>query len=158
MSKAATRILWVEDNISDILLIKEAFREAGFRSNLTVVEDGVEAVNYLFRRGRYSRSRRPDLIILDLNLPKKSGREVIGDIKSDSSLLEIPLIVLTSSSRDRDVLDGLNQERCLYLVKPLSFDAIVDLAKQIQSFLVSVTGQKGQWVNELKDPAAPGED
>jgi CheY-like chemotaxis protein len=142
MSKAARRILWVEDNISDILLIKEAFREAGFRSNLTVVEDGVEAVNYLFRRGRYARSRRPDLIILDLNLPKKSGREVIEDIKADPTLLEIPLVVLTSSSHDRDVLDGLNPERCLYLVKPLSFDAIVDLAKQIKSFLLTVIDQK----------------
>jgi CheY-like chemotaxis protein len=142
MSKAVTRILWVEDNISDILLIKEAFREARFHSNLTVVEDGVEAVNYLFRRGRYSRSRHPDLIILDLNLPKKSGREVIEDIKADSSLLKIPLIILTSSSRDRDVLNGLNPGRCLYLVKPLSFDALVDLANQIQSFLLSMTNQK----------------
>jgi two-component system response regulator len=142
MSKVATRILWVEDNISDVLLIKEAFREARFRSNLTVVEDGVEAIKYLFRRGRYSRSRRPDLIILDLNLPKKSGREIITDIKADPTLLEIPLVVLTSSSHDRDVLDGLNPERCLYLVKPLSFDAIVDMAKQIQSFMLTATGQK----------------
>lgn len=144
MSKPTTRILWVEDNISDILLIKEAFRQAELRLHLNVVEDGVEAVNFLFRRGRYARSRRPDLIILDLNLPKKNGLEVIKDIKTDSLLQEIPLVVLTSSSKDRDVLDGLNPERCLYLVKPSSFDALVDMAKQIQSFLASVTGQKGQ--------------
>jgi CheY-like chemotaxis protein len=144
MSKPTTRILWVEDNISDILLIKEAFRQAELRLHLNVVEDGVEAVNFLFRRGRYARSRRPDLIILDLNLPKKNGREVIKDIKTDSSLREIPLVVLTSSSKDRDVLDGLNPEQCLYLVKPSSFDAIIDMAKQIQSFLASVTGQKGR--------------
>ncbi|MFA5252388.1 MAG: response regulator [Phycisphaerae bacterium] len=144
MNKSATRILWVEDNISDILLIKEAFREAGVRFRLKVVEDGVEAVNYLLRRGQYSHSRRPGLIILDLNLPKKSGREVIADIKADSSLREIPLVVLTSSNRDRDVLEGFNPERSRYLVKPLSFDAIVDMAKQIQSFLASVTDQEGQ--------------
>jgi chemotaxis family two-component system response regulator Rcp1 len=146
MSKAATRILWVEDNISDILLIKEAFREAGFNSNFTVLEDGVEAVNYLFRRGRYARSRRPDLIILDLNLPKKNGREVVQDIKTDSSLLKIPLIVLTTSKHDRDVLDGLNPERCLYLVKPANFEAIINLAKQIQSFLLTATNQKQEGV------------
>lgn len=142
MGKPATRILWVEDNISDILLIKEAFRVAEVRFRLKVLEDGVEAVNYLFHRDRYARARRPDLIILDLNLPKKNGREVIGDIKADSSLREIPLVVLTSSSRDRDVLDGLNPERCLYLVKPTSFDALVDLAKRIQSFLLTLTDQK----------------
>jgi two-component system response regulator len=139
MSKASTRILWVEDNISDILLIKEAFREAGFNSKLTVVEDGVEAVNFLFRRGKYSRSHRPDLIILDLNLPKKNGREVIEDMKADSTLMEIPLVVLTSSKHEQDVLTGLNPERCLYLVKPISFEAIIDLAKQIKEFLLTVT-------------------
>jgi chemotaxis family two-component system response regulator Rcp1 len=142
MSKATARILWVEDNISDILLIKEAFRAADVRFRLTVVEDGVEAVDYLYRRGKYSHSNRPDLIILDLNLPKKSGREVIEDIKIRPSLSEIPLVVLTSSNRDRDVLDGFNSERCLYLVKPLSFDAIVDMAKQIQSFLQKLTTEE----------------
>lgn len=142
MNKPTTRILWAEDNISDILLIKEAFREADIRFHLNVVEDGVDAENYLFRRGRYARARRPDLIILDLNMPKKSGREVIKDIKGDSSLSEIPLVVLTSSSHDKDVLDGLNPERSLYLVKPSSFDALVDLAKRIHSFLLTVTNEK----------------
>ncbi|MFZ0035760.1 MAG: response regulator [Sedimentisphaerales bacterium] len=144
MSKPVTRILWAEDNISDILLIKEAFRQAGFHFHLNVVEDGVETMNFLFRRGRHSRSSRPDLIILDLNMPKKSGLEVIKDIKADSSLSEIPLLVLTSSSGNRDALDGLNPERCLYLVKPSSFDALVDLAKQIHSFLLTLTNEKRQ--------------
>lgn len=144
MSKPTTKILWVEDNISDILLIKEAFREAELHFNLNVVEDGVEAMNFLFRRGRYARSHRPDLIILDLNLPKKSGREVIKDIKADSLLSEIPLVVLTSSNRDQDVLEGLNPEHSLYLVKPSNFDALVDLAKRIHSFLQSVTDQERQ--------------
>ncbi len=144
MSKPTTKILWAEDNISDILLIKEAFRQTNIRLQLNVVDDGVEAENYLFRRGRYTRARRPDLIILDLNMPKKNGREVIKNIKSDLSLSEIPIVILTSSKVDRDVLDGLNPERCLYLIKPLNFDAIVNMAKQIQDFLQKVNEEEQQ--------------
>jgi len=142
MSKSAVRILWVEDNISDILLIKEAFKEAGLSHRLNVVDDGEEAENFLFRRGRYVHSRQPDLIILDLNLPKKHGREVIKDIKRDSALVEIPLVVLTSSSGEQDVLEGLNPNRCLYLVKPSSFQELVETAKQIQGFWLSLASQK----------------
>ena len=142
MSKLAARILWVEDNIGDILLIKEAFEQAGFSHYLTVVNDGADAMDFLFRRGQYTHARRPDLIILDLNLPKKTGREIIEEIKTDSALFEIPLVVLTTSTYDRNVLDGFDPKRCLYLVKPLSFQALVDLAKQIQSFWLSLTGTK----------------
>ena len=142
MSKPAARILWVEDNIGDILLIKEAFEQAGFSHHLTVVNDGADAMDFLFRRGQYTHARRPDLIILDLNLPKKTGREIIEEIKTDSALFEIPLVVLTTSTYDRNALDGFDPKRCLYLVKPLSFQALVDLAKQIQSFWLSLTGTK----------------
>jgi len=142
MTKSAARILWVEDNIGDILLIKEAFEQAGFSHHLTVVNDGADAVDFLFRRGRYTHVRRPDLIILDLNLPKKSGREVIQDIKADPSLVGIPIVVLTTSNSDQHVLESCDPKRCLYLVKPLSFQALVDLAKQIQSFWLSLTGTK----------------
>lgn len=140
MRKPAIKILWVEDNMGDILLIKEAFEQAGLSHNLNVVNDGADAMDFLFRRGRFARASRPDLIILDLNLPLKSGREVISEIKSDSALSAIPLVVLTSSNADRDVLDGFDSKRCLYLVKPLSFQALVDLAKQLQDFLASLTG------------------
>ena len=142
MSKLTARILWVEDNIGDILLIKEAFEQAGFSHHLTEVNDGADAMDFLFRRGRYTHVRRPDLIILDLNLPKKSGREVIHDIKADPSLVGIPIVVLTTSNSDQHVLEGCDPKRCLYLVKPLSFQALVDLAKQIQSFWLSLTGTK----------------
>ncbi len=135
-------ILWVEDNVGDILLIKEAFNEAGVIHRLSVVNDGEEAMDYLFRRKPYAKAQRPDLIILDLNLPKKSGREVIAEIKADSELARIPLVVLTSSSHDQDVLAGLDPQRSIYLVKPLSFAAIVDMAKQIQSFWLSLTDRK----------------
>ena len=142
MSKPMARILWVEDNIGDILLIKEAFEQAGFSHHLTVVNDGADAIDFLFRRGQYTHARRPDLIILDLNLPKKTGREIIEEIKTDSALFEIPLVVLTTSTYDRNALDGFDPKRCLYLVKPLSFQALVDLAKQIQNFWLSLTSTK----------------
>jgi len=139
MQKPAIKILWVEDNMGDILLIKEAFEQIGLNHNLNVVNDGADAMDFLFRRGHYAHTSRPDIIVLDLNLPKKSGREVISEIKADSALLGIPLVVLTSSNADRDVLDGFDPKRCLYLVKPLSFLALVDLSKQLQNFLSSLT-------------------
>jgi CheY-like chemotaxis protein len=132
----------VEDNVGDILLIKEAFNEAGVIHRLNVVNDGAEATDFLFRKGRFAKALRPDLIILDLNLPKKSGREVIAEIKADSELARIPIVVLTSSSHDQDVLEGLDPQKSLYLVKPLSFAAIVDMAKQIQSFWLTFTERK----------------
>ncbi len=140
MGKPAIRILWAEDNVGDILLIKEAFRQAGLKYRLKVVNDGVEAMDFLLRRGRFSRSRRPDLVILDLNMPKKSGREIIDDMKNDPSLNNIPLVVLTSSTRDQNVLDGFDRGRSLYIVKPASFSALVDLAGKIQDFLLSLAG------------------
>jgi chemotaxis family two-component system response regulator Rcp1 len=142
MDKSIINILWVEDNVGDILLIKEAFNEAGVRHRLNVVNDGEEAMDYLYHRGRYARVHHPDLIILDLNLPKKSGREVIAEMKADSQLFRMPLVVLTSSSHDQDVLQGLDPKKSIYLVKPLSFAAIVNMAKQIQSFWLSLVDQK----------------
>ncbi len=138
MSKRAIRILWAEDSISDILLIKDAFEQAGLRHNLNVFDDGVEAANFLLRRGRYARAQLPELIILDLNMPRKTGREVIQDIKTDPALRQIPLVVLTSSNDDIDVLDGLDPKRCLYLVKAATFQDLIDLAKQINDFWLSL--------------------
>lgn len=139
MAEQKYKILWVEDNIGDILLIKEAFNEASIDYHLIVVNDGADAMKFLTRQGRYAHVRRPDLIILDLNLPKKNGREVIRDIKADSSLVGIPIVVLTTSNSDQHVLEGYDPKRCLYLVKPLSFTALVDVAKQIHSFLLTIT-------------------
>ena len=138
MSSLSIKILWVEDNIGDILLIKEAFEHAGFIHHLNVVDNGVDALDFLFRRGRYARASRPDLIILDINLPKKSGREIISEIKTDSTLSQIPLVVLTSSKQDKDVLDGFDPKRSLYLIKPLGFPALIDVAKQIHNFWQSL--------------------
>ena len=139
MDKSAIRILWAEDNLGDILLVKEAFKQAGLAPHLNVVDNGVEATDFLFHRGRYVHALPPQLIILDLNMPKKNGREVIKDIKTDPALMQIPLIVLTSSNDDLDVLHGLDPNRCLYLVKPTTFQALIDLAKQINNFWLSIT-------------------
>ena len=139
MNKSAIRILWAEDNLGDILLVKEAFKQAGFAPHLNVVDNGVEATDFLFHRGRYVHALPPQLIILDLNMPRKNGREVIKDIKTDPALMQIPLIVLTSSNDDLDVLHGLDSSRCLYLVKPTTFQALIDLAKQINNFWLSIT-------------------
>jgi two-component system response regulator len=134
MSKRAIRILWAEDSISDILLVKDAFEQAGLGHHLNVFDDGVEATDFLFHRGRYARAQLPELIILDLNMPRKNGREVIEEIKTDPALLQIPLVVLTSSNDDIDVLDGLDPKRCLYLVKPTTFQNLIEMAKQINKF------------------------
>ena len=144
MSTRTISILWAEDNIGDILLIKEAFRQAGLLHDLTVVDDGVEATDFLFHRGRYIHTPLPELIILDLNMPKKTGREVIQDIKTSPALLQIPLVILTSSKDDLDVFEGLDAKRCLYLVKPQTFQGLIDLAKQINDFWFSIEnpGQK----------------
>ena len=138
MSKAGIRILWAEDSISDILLIKEAFHQAGLKHRLNIVNNGVEAIDFLFRRARFTHALRPELIILDLNMPKKSGREVIEEIKADPALSRIPLVVLTSSNSDQDVLENLDLKRSTYLIKPATFEALVELAKQINNFWLSV--------------------
>jgi two-component system, chemotaxis family, response regulator Rcp1 len=134
MRKLEIRILWAEDSIGDILLIKEAFKQADLNPVLIVVNDGVEALDYLFRRERFARARCPDLIILDVNMPKKSGREVIAEIKKNDTLSRIPIIVLTTSDHDQDVLKDFDPKRCLYIVKPSGFQALVDMAKLIHNF------------------------
>jgi CheY-like chemotaxis protein len=138
MGNPTIRILWAEDNIGDILLIKEAFEQAGLHHHLNVVDDGVEAADFLFHQGRYAHALLPELIILDLNMPKKNGREVIQDIKTNPAMLQIPLVVLTSSKDDLDIFGGLDPKRCLYLVKPTTFQALIELAKQINDFWLSI--------------------
>jgi two-component system response regulator len=142
MKEQAIRILWAEDSISDILLIKEAFKQAGMVHKLTVVDNGADATDYLFQRGLFAHIRRPDLIILDINMPKKNGREVMQEIKSEPALLQIPVVILTSSVSDQNVLDDLDPSRCLYLVKPTSFRNLVDLAKEIHNFWLSLADHK----------------
>lgn len=130
-------ILLVEDNPGDVLLAEEALKDAKLAYHLDVVHDGLEAEEYLYRRGRFSQAPRPNLILLDLNLPRKNGWDVLSDLQSDASLRCIPLVVLTSSREEQDVLDGCDPARTLYLVKPTSFSALIEVFRQIHLFWAS---------------------
>jgi two-component system, chemotaxis family, response regulator Rcp1 len=138
VNDAAIEILLVEDNPGDVLLTKEALGEAQVKHRLSVVQDGAEAMDFLLQRSGFAQAPRPDLILLDLNLPRKNGRDVITEIKAESSLCGTPLVVLTSSPHDQAVLDGYDPTRCLYMVKPGGFDEFVDTIRQIERFALSV--------------------
>ena len=134
-------ILLVEDNEGDVLLTREALQDAKVKHRLNVVNDGMAAMDFLFHRGPYTQAPRPDLILLDLNLPRMSGREVVAEMKADSSLRSTPLVVLTSSPGENHVLKDYDPRRCLYVVKPSGYEALVEAIGQIHQFWVAATSQ-----------------
>jgi len=127
-------ILLVEDNPGDARLTFEAFGEIGSSGRLTVVEDGVEALAYLRRRGRYADAPRPHLILLDLNLPRKSGHEVLAEVKDEEGLKQIPIIVLTTSHDERDITKAYDLRADCYITKPIGFRQFVEVARSIDQF------------------------
>jgi len=132
-------ILLVEDSPSDADLTIETLNDAKVLNNLHVVEDGVEALTYLRRLGDYIDAPRPDLILLDLNLPKKNGREVLSEIKSDPDLRSIPVVVLTTSESDEDILKSYQLHANCYVTKPVGLEEFIHLIRLIESFwLVAV--------------------
>lgn len=131
-------ILLVEDNPGDVRLTKEALKDNKVRNNLTVVEDGVEAMSFLRREGRYTGSPRPDLILLDLNLPKKDGREVLSEIKADEHLRRIPVVVLTTSKAEEDILRAYDLNANCYITKPVDFDQFIRVVKTIEDFWLTM--------------------
>lgn len=131
-------ILLVEDNPGDIDLTLEALEEARIRNTVAVVEDGVEALRYLRREGEYSGVQRPDLILLDLNLPKKDGRAVLDEIKAEPSLRRIPVVVLTTSDSEKDVLESYDRHAAAYIVKPVDFGQFADVVRSIEGFWLTV--------------------
>lgn len=131
-------ILLVEDNPGDIDLTLEALEEARVRNRVDVVEDGDAALRYLRREGEYAGSRRPDLVLLDLNLPKKDGRQVLEEIKGDPSLRRIPVVVLTTSAAEKDVLASYEQQAAAYIVKPVNFEQFADVVRSIEGFWLTV--------------------
>jgi CheY-like chemotaxis protein len=131
-------ILLVEDNEGDVGLIEEVFEEAKIRNNLHVAEDGEEAILYLHGKGKFSESPRPDIIILDLNLPNKDGREVLREIKEDSDLKSIPVIVLTTSGAEKDILRSYNLHANAYVTKPLDFDQFIKVVGSIENFWLEI--------------------
>ena len=131
-------ILLVEDNPGDARLTIEAMREAKVRNRMHVVEDGVEAMEFLRRQGRFGDAPRPDLILLDLNLPKKDGREVLAEVKSDPDLKRIPIVVLTTSRAEEDVLRAYNLHANCYVTKPVDLAQFMKIVAQIDEFWVKV--------------------
>ena len=131
-------LLLVEDSEPDVRLTKEALAEAKVWNRLWVVEDGVEATDFLYRRGRYADAPRPDLILLDLNLPRKDGRQVLKEIKADPSLRRIPVVILTTSRDEGDVLRAYDLHANCYIPKPVDFNRFMEVVKSIEDFWLTV--------------------
>lgn len=131
-------ILMVEDNPGDVRLTEEALKEGKIWNSLHVVGDGVAALDYLYRRSIYADATRPDLILLDLNLPRKDGREVLACIKSDQHLRSIPVVVLTTSQAEEDVLRAYNLNANCFITKPVSFDQFTRIVTAIEQFWLTV--------------------
>ena len=131
-------ILLVEDNPADVRLTEEALKNGKVTNNLNVVSDGVEALNFLNRKGKYSDAPRPGLMLLDLNLPKKRGCEVLEEIKKDPSLRRIPVVVLTISKSEKDIMKSYNHHANCYITKPVDLDQFIDVVKSIEDFWLTV--------------------
>jgi two-component system, chemotaxis family, response regulator Rcp1 len=131
-------VLLVEDNPGDIRLTKEALKEAKVLNTLTVVQDGVEALTCLRRQGQYANAKRPDLILLDLNLPKKDGREVLAEIKNDEALKFIPVVILTTSQDEQDVLKSYGLHANCYITKPVELEQFISVVKAIEDFWLGI--------------------
>ncbi len=131
-------VLLVEDDPGDTLMIREAFEDNKVRNTLACVTDGVEAMRFLRREGEYADAPRPDLVLLDLNLPRKDGREVLGEIKGDEQLSTIPVVVLTTSQAEEDVLRSYKLHANAYVTKPVDFDRFIEVVRQIDEFFVTV--------------------
>jgi CheY-like chemotaxis protein len=132
------QVLLVEDDPGDVLITKEAFEENKVRNQLSVVNDGVKALAFLRRENGYADAPRPDLILLDLNLPKMGGHEVLAHIKSDVDLQRIPVVVLTTSDAEEDVLRSYDLHANAYVTKPVDFERFLGVVRQIDDFFVSV--------------------
>ena len=131
-------ILMVEDNPGDVRLTVEALKEGKVRNKLHVVEDGVEAMAFLHGEGEYADAPRPDLILLDLNLPKKDGREVLAEIKGDPNLRRIPVVVLTVSEANEDILKTYDLHANCYVTKPVDLDQFIVVVKSVEDFWLTI--------------------
>ena len=131
-------ILLVEDSPADVLIAREALSEAKLLNTIHVAEDGVEALDFLYKRGKFASAVRPDLILLDLNLPRMNGREVLAEIKADEDLKRIPVVVLTTSNAEEDILRSYDLHANCYVVKPVEFESFVKAVQSIQHFWFSI--------------------
>jgi two-component system response regulator len=131
-------VLLVEDDPGDVMLVREAFAADKVGNTLSVVSDGVEAMRFVRGEGEYADVERPDLVLLDLNLPRKSGAEVLAEIKSDPHLSTIPVVVLTTSQAEEDVLRSYEMHANAYVTKPVDFDRFGEIVRQIDEFFVGI--------------------
>jgi CheY-like chemotaxis protein len=131
-------ILLVEDNSGDARLAQEALKDSKVRNKLHIVPDGMAATDFLFNRGDYKDAPKPDLIILDLNLPKKDGREVLAEIKGDENLKRIPVVILTISRAEEDILKTYNLHANCFITKPLNLDKFLEVVKSIEDFWLTI--------------------
>jgi chemotaxis family two-component system response regulator Rcp1 len=131
-------ILLIEDNPGDVRLTKEVLMEGKVRNHLKVVGDGVQAMAFLRRENNYAKAPRPDLILLDLNLPKKDGREVLQEIKADDQLKRIPVVVLTTSEADEDILRSYDLSANCYITKPVDLDQFIRVIRSIETFWLTI--------------------
>ena len=131
-------ILLVEDNPGDVRLVKESLKDIKVLNNLRVAKDGQEALDFLHREGDYAEVPHPDLILLDLNLPKKDGREVLAEIKVDDNLKRIPVVVLTTSKAEEDILKSYNLQANCYITKPVDLDEFIKVVKSIKDFWLTI--------------------
>ncbi len=134
----AIRILMAEDSPSDAELARQAFKNGKLLNELTIVKDGVEALAYLRKEGEYKDVQRPDVILLDLNMPKKDGREVLEEIKKDPGLRTIPVVILTTSEDEHDILRSYELQASSFITKPVEFEKFLDVAKGISQFYFNI--------------------
>jgi CheY-like chemotaxis protein len=138
------QILLVEDNAADVRLTIEALREGKVRNELSIARDGAEAMKFLRREGEFASASRPDLILLDLNLPRKDGREVLAEIKADDDLKRIPVVVLTTSSAEVDILKSYSLHANCYITKPVDLEQFVQVVKSIDDFWLTIVRLPGE--------------
>jgi two-component system, chemotaxis family, response regulator Rcp1 len=136
-------ILLVEDNPGDVRLTREALKEAKVRNSLSVAGDGVEAMAFLRREGSYATAPRPDIVLLDLNLPKKDGREVLAEVKADPDLRRIPVVILTTSKAEEDILKTYDLHANCFVTKPVDFDQFIRVIQSIEGFWLTIVQLPG---------------
>ena len=144
MSDRAIEILLVEDNAGDVRLTREALAEGHVRNNLSVAKDGAEALAMLRHKPEHGEAPRPDLVLLDLNLPKVDGRQVLAEMKSDPDLRRIPVVVLTTSKSEEDVMRSYDLHANSYITKPVDFDQFIKMVRSIEEFWLSIVTLPGR--------------
>lgn len=144
------KILLVEDNEGDIVLTLEALKEAKVSNGIAVVRDGEEALQYLRKEGRFKKAETPDLILLDINLPRLDGKEVLAEIKKDEDLMIIPIVMLTTSDSEKDILESYQYHANCYITKPVDFQKFMQVVKMIKGFWIDIVQLPNKKSNEQR--------